>query len=95
MPPGEPSTLTPARAEALEGVPCFAWDTEAPWQEHFGQLKAYVEEHGGLPKPGDEGLSAWVRGQLSAYAALKAGRHSKLTAERAVALEALPGWKAL
>ena len=89
--------MTLERVAALEGVPGWAWaaDMEARWQERLGELKAHVAAHGALPPRGHpSGLGEWVDHQRQAKKAMDAGRTgtTKMTPQRAAALEAVPGW---
>ena len=93
---GKSKKMTPARVAALEGVPGWAWDLEAAWQEKLAALRAYVAAHGRLPlRDNPSGLGHWVHHQQEAKKAADAGRRSKsrvTTPARVAALEAVPGW---
>ena len=88
--------MTPVRAAALEGVPGWAWAPRAVvWEERLAALRAYGGAHGRPPVPSDASvLGTWVRTQRWAKKAMDAGRKSntKMTPERAAALEGVPGW---
>ena len=69
--------------------------SDAAWQQKLAALHAHVAEHGRLPPHGDaSGLGAWVSDQRQGKKATDAGRKSntKMTPERAAALEGVPGW---
>lgn len=84
------STMTVARCRRLERIPGWAWDThEASWWSFYDQLKDYSANH---HRPGRylripaSDLASWATGQRMAYS------RNHLGAERAEALEAVPGW---
>ena len=69
--------------------------SNAAWQQKLAALRAYAAAHGRLPPQGDaSGLGKWLHQQREAKRALAAGRKSntKMTPQRAAALEAVPGW---
>jgi hypothetical protein len=91
--------MTPKRVAALEAVPGWTWevDLKAAWQAKLEALEAYVAEHGRLPRQGDpSGLGEWIHTQRQGKKAMDAGKtgtvRNGMTPERAVALEAVPGW---
>ena len=94
---GKPSWMTVKRIAALEAVLGWVWDArEARWQEMYQQVLQEVVQGGRLRTERDGHTGSWVLGQRSAYTAFKQGRAGRrMTAERAAALEALPGWKVL
>ena len=106
---GEPNDMTPERIAALEAMQGWAWDAqEARWQETYQRVLQEVVQGGRLPAEEREAnrvvfhvsrmLGIWVSAQRRAYAAFKQGRAvpgRRMTAARAAALEALPGWRVL
>ena len=59
------------------------------WQPNYEALSKYQEEHGHCEVDEDENpsLREWLDEQRASYQALQAGRKTKLTRKRAVALE--------
>ena len=96
---GKPRVMTPERIAALEAVPGWVWDAqEAHWQEMYQRVLRQVVQGGRLPKRGDRDAYHWFARQRQAYGAFQLGRSVRgyrMTAARAAALEALPGWKEL
>ena len=100
--------LTPSRIAALERVPGWAWevDVEAAWQEKLAELEAHVRARGALPPARDpSNLGQWVNTQRHAkkvtgdartgiwsVVTRLPGGSTKMTPERAAALERVPGW---
>ena len=83
--------LEKSRAERLETLPGWAWDTyEAGWDEAFARLEAYTAEHGHARPPAsyntDDGfyLGQWVIRQQDA--------RRRLARSKIARLERLPGW---
>ena len=84
--------LSATRVVALESVPAWEWDPgEARWMKYFGALEKFVsrEGHARVPQAHREGtvlLGGWVLRQRQAFQA------DDLSHDRAMRLEALPGW---
>ena len=85
--------LTANRIERLEALPGWTWNPFGNrWEQVFSAVKAYAAEHGhtstleGLVTGGGFNLERWVHRQRAVY------RSGKLSADRIVRLEALPGW---
>jgi hypothetical protein len=88
--------LSAERIVALEAVPGWVWDMlEEVFQENLGALAQFVEREGHarphrnhveLFQGAEFYLGRWITNRRSEF---KAGR---LSAERIVALEAIPGW---
>ena len=85
--------LSDEKAERLESLPGWSWDLkEDEWNGYFGELVAYVEEHGTsrverrhVTSSGLK-LGAWVGGTRSYRS------RGKLRADRIKRLEGLPFW---
>ena len=61
--------------------------SDAAWQQKLAALRAHVAAHGRLPPNSDaSGLGKWVSEQR------RAEKGTKMTSERAAALELVPGW---
>ena len=67
---------------------------EAAWQQKLAALRAHVAAHGRLPPRDDpSGLGNWVSNQRQGKKAMDAGKsNTKMTPERAAALEGVPCW---
>ena len=84
--------LAAARAERLEALPGWTWNTlDAAWEEGFASLTRYAERVGDTRVPEgflEDGfrLGQWVAHQRGAQVS------GRLAAGRAERLEALPGW---
>ncbi len=85
--------MDPERAQRLEQVPGWAWDTlEAAWDRAFTQLQTFAEREGHARVPGDHAvgdlrLGSWVDKQRTAW------RNGRLSPDRVTRLEAVPGWE--
>ena len=85
-------TLDADRERRLEELPGWTWTARADkWEDGFGLLQMYVEQHGDALVPYAyevEGvkLGIWIQVQRSRYAG------GVLDADRRHRLEALPGW---
>ncbi|MCA2247574.1 helicase associated domain-containing protein [Mycobacterium intracellulare] len=88
--------LSAARQHRLEELPGWLWDERIPridaWDRAFGQLVAYVNEHGHAHPPQEYVASDGLR--LGVWAARQrvANRRDRLASDRRRRLEALPGW---
>jgi hypothetical protein len=84
--------LSPDRVARLQALPGWVWDQEeARWEEAFDRLQSFARREGHARvladyREGDFALGPWVQRQRRAW---KTGR---LAPDRAVRLEALPGW---
>jgi superfamily II DNA or RNA helicase len=84
--------LDPDKRQQLEALPGWVWNPKAhDWEFGFQELLSFVEEHGTSRVPSNATvagfkLGGWVNQQRSAY------REGKLDPEKAIRLEALPGW---
>ena len=77
---GKSFAMTPERIDKLQNIG-FEWDPyKAAWQEQYGKLKAYRDDHGHCNVPAkykdDPELGNWVGTQRTAY------KKAKLTPER-------------
>jgi hypothetical protein len=99
--PGRPARapLAPARVAALEALPGWSWapvfKTDAAWGARLATIRAHAAVLGRPPTDAEEpGIGAWIYNQRAARAAAAAGRPppGRWSAERAAALEAVPGW---
>ncbi len=84
--------ISPDRLERLKSLPGWSWDLfSEQWDEWFMQLEKYVTLHGnarvlrGYVSHEGYKLGSWVSGQRNINA-------KKLTQDRIVRLESLPGW---
>jgi hypothetical protein len=81
------------RAKVLESLPGWSWDVlSARWQTGYRHLQRFVERSGQANPSVDTvvagfALGRWVTAQRRAQAL------GRLSAERAAALETLPGWR--
>lgn len=83
--------LLPPRQRLLERLPGWAWEPrEADWLESFAELREYVGVHGHARVPPahitENGLT------LGTWVANQRHRKGRLSSERRVALQRLPGW---
>jgi superfamily II DNA or RNA helicase len=84
--------LDPRRAERLEAIPAWSWTPHAGrWEQAYDRLVAYAARHGSvmrLPDGKVDGfdLAGWATNQRIAHA------RGELPADRATALEQVPGW---
>ena len=86
-------TLSPERIAALEALPGWTWSVlDDAWSQCMDALRDYVATHGHARVPHRHktadgfGLGSWVGKRRGEY------KSGKLSADRAAALEALPGW---
>jgi len=57
------------------------------WEERYGELLEFKEEHGHVIVPQKSGpLGTWVKGQRTGYKKMKAEKKSPLTADKALKL---------
>ena len=87
--------LSAERTLAMEGVPGWAWRVhqgpKTSWEDSLDCLKAFEQSNGRLPRLTEAGadgvrIGNWVNHQRTAY------RLGKLSAERILAIEGVPGW---
>jgi superfamily II DNA or RNA helicase len=84
--------LTPGRAERLERLPGWTWDTQdAAWEENFSALSRFAARTGGVEVPKswvEDGmrLGWWIGTQRQSF------KRDSLAPERVARLESLPGW---
>jgi hypothetical protein len=77
-----------ARLESLAG---WAWDVlEAQWEDGYGHLKEFVEQHGHAKV--ENGFEAPDGFRLRQWVAVQRTQKDKLSPERFTRLEVLPGW---
>lgn len=79
--------------QRLEAVPGWVWDqVEARWEEAFARLEAFVGREGHSLPPSNYGDKHDFR--LGKWVEIQRGRRRRgvLPSERALRLEALPGW---
>lgn len=85
--------LRKERVTRLEELPGWAWDRRNSWDEGYAKLVAYTAVTGSADPPVryvyEDGyaLGQWTRAQRTAL------NTEKLTEERKMALERLPGWR--
>lgn len=84
--------LRKERVTRLEELSGWTWDRRNPWDEGYAKLVTYTEETGNADPPVryvcEDGyaLGQWTRAQRTAMYA------GKLSEERRLTLESLPGW---
>jgi superfamily II DNA or RNA helicase len=84
------------KIDFFESLPQWSWDVKTDkWFEGLAVLKEYVkrEGHASVPAKHKEGtftLGVWVRTQKYSYTAQTYGK--KLSQEKIILLEAVPGW---
>jgi ribosomal protein S18 len=90
--------ITPERIAALETISGWQWgdDQDAAWWTSFELLRAFVAENHEMPSTTavyhDVQLGKWVSNQRSARKSQGGGSYRKITPDRIVALETIPGW---
>lgn len=91
---GNPSSMTPERARALERLG-FVWSKRdlVDWYSRLDELKLYKQQHGDCLVPNkyypNPQLGTWVMHQRAQYRKLREGKPSPMTEERVKALEAI------
>lgn len=79
--------LTPEREAALAALPGWSWEPiKESWDEQYGRLRAYAEQHQRPPPYGRSPLGVWVGNQR------RAQKKGRMSPKRVAALEAVPFW---